>query len=109
VSLLDALGKLPDRERLMMRLYYEEDLNLREIGEVLGVSESRVCQLHKQAVFRLRAMLGEEGVRLRAPRRQSAPQAPIKPLCGHTHALDLGLNRRNLPAGNQPVFHAVVG
>jgi RNA polymerase sigma factor for flagellar operon FliA len=41
----------------MMSLYYEKDLNLREIGEVMGVSESRVCQLHTQAIARLRAKL----------------------------------------------------
>lgn len=41
----------------MMALYYEQDLNLREIGEVMGVSESRVCQIHSQAVARLRAQL----------------------------------------------------
>lgn len=44
----------------MMALYYEQDLNLREIGEVMGVTESRVCQLHSQAIARLRAkVLGE--------------------------------------------------
>jgi RNA polymerase sigma factor for flagellar operon FliA len=43
----------------MMGMYYEQELNLREIGEVLGVSESRVCQLHSQAVARLRAKLLE--------------------------------------------------
>jgi len=40
-----------------MGLYYEEDLNLREIGEVLGVSESRICQLHSQAIARLRSRI----------------------------------------------------
>jgi RNA polymerase sigma factor for flagellar operon FliA len=48
---------LPERERLVIALYYGEDLNLREIGEVLGVSESRVSQIHGQALLRLRARL----------------------------------------------------
>ena len=56
-NLARAIGRLPEREQLMMALYYEQDLNLREIGEVMGVSESRVCQIHSQAVTRLRAQL----------------------------------------------------
>jgi RNA polymerase sigma factor for flagellar operon FliA len=56
-ALIQAIDKLPERERLMMALHYEQDLNLREIGEVMEVSESRVCQLHSQAVARLRAAL----------------------------------------------------
>lgn len=63
-SLVKAIDDLPEREKLMMALYYEQDLNLREIGEVMGVTESRVCQLHSQAVARLRArMLGEQLVK----------------------------------------------
>ena len=53
-----ALAGLPERERLVLSLYYDEELNLREIGEVLEVSESRVCQIHGQAVLRIRARLG---------------------------------------------------
>lgn len=55
--LVRAIGDLPDREKTVMGLYYEEDLNLREIGEILGVSESRVCQLHSQAIARLRSRI----------------------------------------------------
>ena len=55
--LVQAIEALPEREKMMMALYYEQDLNLREIGEVMGVTESRVCQLHSQAVARLRARL----------------------------------------------------
>ncbi len=56
-QLVRAIELLPERERLLMALYYEQELNLREIGAVLGVTESRVCQLHSQAVLRLRARL----------------------------------------------------
>jgi RNA polymerase sigma factor for flagellar operon FliA len=53
--LIQAIEALPEREKLMMALYYDEELNLREIGEVMGVTESRVCQLHSQAIARLRS------------------------------------------------------
>jgi RNA polymerase sigma factor for flagellar operon FliA len=56
-ALVDAITGLPEREQLVMSLYYEQELNLKEIGAVLGVSESRVCQIHGQAVLRLRARL----------------------------------------------------
>ena len=56
-DLAEAIGGLPEREQLVMSLYYEQELNLKEIGAVLGVSESRVCQIHGQAVLRLRARL----------------------------------------------------
>ncbi|MEF8727709.1 MAG: RNA polymerase sigma factor FliA [Accumulibacter sp.] len=61
--LVQAIRSLPEREQLLMALYYEQDLNLREIGEVMGVSESRVCQLHSQAVLRLRSRLFGGGTR----------------------------------------------
>jgi RNA polymerase sigma factor for flagellar operon FliA len=56
-ALVSAIERLPERERMLMGMHYEQDMNLREIGEVLGVSESRVCQLHSQAVARLRASM----------------------------------------------------
>jgi len=59
-AVIDAIDALPPREKLLMGLYYEEELNLKEIGAVLGVSESRVSQLHTQAVSRLRATLREQ-------------------------------------------------
>lgn len=55
--LIQAISALPEREKLVMGLYYEQEMNLKEIGEVLGVSESRICQLHSQAVARLRARM----------------------------------------------------
>ncbi|VVC85126.1 RNA polymerase sigma factor for flagellar operon [Sideroxydans sp. CL21] len=56
-ALVQAIERLPERERMMMGMHYEQDMNLREIGEVMGVSESRVCQLHSQAVARLRTSM----------------------------------------------------
>lgn len=55
--LASAIENLPEREKLVMALYYEQELNLREIGEVMGVTESRVCQLHSQAILRLRGQV----------------------------------------------------
>lgn len=56
-ALAQAIDTLPERERLMMNLYYHEELNLKEIGEILGVSESRVSQIHTQTMVRLRSKL----------------------------------------------------
>jgi RNA polymerase sigma factor for flagellar operon FliA len=56
-SLGQEVAKLPEKERLVLSLYYDEELNLREIGEVLGVSESRVCQIHSQALLRVRSRM----------------------------------------------------
>ena len=58
-QLVAGIEALPEREKLLMALYYQEELNLKEIGVVLGVTESRVSQLHSQAVSRLRARLVE--------------------------------------------------
>ena len=58
-SLAEAIDDLPERERLIMALYYQDELNLREIGSILEVSESRVCQIHGQALTRLRARMAE--------------------------------------------------
>ena len=52
-----AIGELPERERLVMSLYYDDEFNLKEIGLILKVSESRVCQIHGQALVRLKARL----------------------------------------------------
>lgn len=49
-ALAEAIGQLPEREQLVLSLYYEQEMNLREVGAVLGVSESRVCQIHGQAM-----------------------------------------------------------
>ena len=59
-AVIDAIDALPPREKMLMGLYYEEEMNLKEIGAVMGVSESRVSQLHTQAVARLRSALREQ-------------------------------------------------
>jgi RNA polymerase sigma factor FliA len=60
-TLADAIAKLPEREKIVIALYYYDHLTLREIGDVLGVTESRVSQLHTKAVLRLRGRLTEDG------------------------------------------------
>ena len=62
-ALADAIARLPEREKLVVTLYYYEELTLREIGEVLGVTESRVSQLHTKAVLRLKARLAGAAAR----------------------------------------------
>ena len=58
-AVVEAITALPEREKILMGLYYEQEMNLKEIGAVMGVSESRVSQLHSQAIGRLRAFLRE--------------------------------------------------
>jgi len=64
-QVVESLGKaielLPEKERLVITLYYYEELNLKEIGEVIGLTESRVSQLHSQAIMRLRSKLKQHG------------------------------------------------
>jgi RNA polymerase sigma factor for flagellar operon FliA len=53
----DTIASLPEKERLVISLYYYEDLNMKEIGGILGITESRVCQIHTKSVLRLRSKL----------------------------------------------------
>ena len=69
-ALAEAIARLPEREKLVVTLYYYEELTLREIGEVLGVTESRVSQLHTKAVLRLKARLSG-GSRAAAERKSA--------------------------------------
>jgi RNA polymerase sigma factor for flagellar operon FliA len=82
--LASAVQALPERERLVITLYYHEELTLREIGEILGLSEGRICQIFGQAVGRLRASLGvtvkpkerapaKRGAEERSPERSAKP------------------------------------
>ncbi len=56
-GLVSKIESLPDREKMVMALYYDEEFNLREIGEVLGITEGRVCQIHGQALLRLKSRM----------------------------------------------------
>lgn len=60
-QMADAIEALPERERIVITLYYFEDMNLKEIGGVLGLTESRICQIHGQAVLRLRSKIRNMG------------------------------------------------
>jgi RNA polymerase sigma factor for flagellar operon FliA len=86
-ALAQSIAGLPEREQLVMSLYYEQELNLREIGEILGVSESRVCQIHGQALIRLRARMSDwTGVEVSEDelpgKRRRKPATNKKPLNG---------------------------
>jgi RNA polymerase sigma factor for flagellar operon FliA len=72
----EAIADLPDRERLVMTLYYYEEMTMREIGLALGVVESRVSQMHASAVVHLRASLRDLATRVARDRLPSAPTAP---------------------------------
>lgn len=64
--LTEAIEALPEKQRIVISLYYYEDLNLKEIGKILGVTESRACQLHTQAVLTLRRSLEHSSLRAEA-------------------------------------------
>jgi RNA polymerase sigma factor FliA len=55
-----VIDELPEKERIVLSLYYWEELTMKEVGAVLGLTESRVCQLHNQALLRLKTKLGKE-------------------------------------------------
>jgi RNA polymerase sigma factor for flagellar operon FliA len=77
IALSESLDRLPERERLLLALYYHEELTMKEISRVMAVSESRVCQLHAQAIMRLRTVLmgqDEKSVKRRGQGQQDAPQ-----------------------------------
>jgi len=75
--LIEAIEKLPEQERLVLSLYYNEELTMKEIGKVLSLTESRVSQIHTQAIMRLRAMIHEGKKRVRKVK------VPEKPVRGH--------------------------
>jgi RNA polymerase sigma factor FliA len=74
-KLTAAVQQLPERERLVVTLYYHEELTLREIGEIMNLTEGRVCQIFGQAVGRLKDLFGEK----RALKKKAATDAAAKP------------------------------
>ena len=77
--LADAIANLPDRERLVMTLYYYEEMTMREIGLALGVVESRVSQVHASAVVHLRSALQDLAARVRFDVAQKAKASGRRP------------------------------
>jgi RNA polymerase sigma factor for flagellar operon FliA len=76
-ALGEAISRLPEREKLVVTLYYYEELTLREIGEVLGVTESRVSQLHTKALLRLKARLGASRDREDRETKRREPESEL--------------------------------
>ena len=70
--IVEAIEQLPEREQTLLSLYYENDLGMKEIGAIMSVTESRICQLHNQAVTRIRARLFGEPEPEKAPRRKKS-------------------------------------
>jgi hypothetical protein len=105
-ALVEAIKNLPEREQYVMSMYYEHDMNLKEIAVVLKVTESRVCQLHSQSIARLRTRLREweGGGRTETTTASEIPavlrgrSAAAKP--EHVRRPVSSLSRRRGPAGS---------
>lgn len=72
-SLVHEIGRLPQRPRMVLSLYYQDEMTFKEIGQVLGVTESRVCQIHTEAILALRTRLVDSDVAARLGRRRARP------------------------------------
>ena len=72
-SLIHEIGRLPQRPRMVLALYYQDEMTFKEIGQVLGVTESRVCQIHTEAILALRTRLVDSDVAARLGRRRTRP------------------------------------
>lgn len=77
-AVIQSIELLPERERLLMSLYYEHNMNLKEIGATLDVSESRACQLHAQAIVRMRTRLRDGRWINQGPARKGVNRPPEK-------------------------------
>lgn len=80
--LSEAIKSLSKRQQILLSLYYYEELTLKEIGEILGISESRVCQLHARAIMDLRNLLAKSSL---TPREEAIFSKPIKPIQDAVH------------------------
>jgi RNA polymerase sigma factor for flagellar operon FliA len=76
-KLASAVEQLPERERLVVTLYYHEELTLREIGEIMGLTEGRVCQIYGQAVGRLKEIFGEKKAQVKKKKAET-PASRLK-------------------------------
>ena len=76
--LVSCIDILPERDQLVLSLYYNDGLNMREIGDVLSISESRVCQIHGKALTFLRAQLGRCDPELAAESRNTSARALVR-------------------------------
>ena len=101
--LAEAINRMPEREKIVLTLYYYEGLTLAEIGQVLGVTESRVCQIHTKAVLQLRVPHG----RVRARARLAAARAARRPSCPLLRRLPPFLVRRLPMKGSAPMPRAL--
>ena len=72
-SLVHEISRLPQRPRMVLALYYQDEMTFKEIGQVLGVTESRVCQIHTEAILALRTRLVDSDVAARLGRRRARP------------------------------------
>ncbi len=77
-SIADAIDALPERLNTIVGLYYQEECSFREIGEVLGVTESRVCQLHAEAMHLIRATVEGRPITTAKRRGSRAQRSPVK-------------------------------
>ena len=69
-SLVHEIGRLPQRPKMVIALYYQDEMTFKEIGQVLGVTESRVCQIHTEAILALRSRLVDPDIAARLGRRR---------------------------------------
>jgi RNA polymerase sigma factor for flagellar operon FliA len=74
-SLVHEMGRLNPRSRMVLALYYQDEMTFKEIGQVLGVTESRVCQIHSESILALRSRLLDPDMVIRVERRKARPQA----------------------------------